>query len=185
MVEQYAKQAEEKMKKSLSMLNAELAKIRTGRAHPSIFDHIVVDYYGNKAPLNQVCNITIEGTSTLALNVWEKHMIEEIEKVITNADLGLNPAVNGNIMHIKMPPLTEERRKELVKVTRQHGEAAKVAIRNIRRDNNQHVKHALKNKEISQDEDRSIEEVIQKVTDTFITNIDKMLADKEKELMAV
>ena len=177
--------AEARMSKSMSVFSAELSRIRTGRAHPGLLDHITVEYYGNKTLLNQLCNIVIEDVATLRLQVWEKDLVDNIEKAIINSDLGLNPAVSGTVVRIPIPPLSEERRKDLVKVVRQHGEATKVSVRNIRRDLNQQVKSALKEKKISKDEEKNAEVLMQKVTDRFIADIDALLADKEKDLMAV
>ena len=179
------KKISSKMKKSIFALKSELSKIRTGRAHPSLLDHITVEHYGSKVPLSQVANITIEDTSTLLLNVWEKHSVENIEKAIANADLGLNPAVSGVVVRIPIPSLTEDRRKDLIKVVRQHGEMAKISLRNIRRDANQHIKDALKAKEISQDQEKTDEKRVQNLTDQYISEIDEVLAEKEKELMVV
>ena len=175
----------DRMEKSITAMNSEIAKIRTGRAHPSLLDHVKVEYYGNKVPLDQTASITAEDAKTLMLNVWEKPMVELIEKAIADAGLGLNPAVNGTVIHVPVPPLTEERRKEMVKLVRHHGEAAKVSIRNIRRDINQHIKDALKAKDISQDQEKAQERQVQKLTDDYIARIDSVIADKEKELMGV
>ena len=179
------KQAEEKMEKTIDALKTELSRVRTGRAHPALLDCIQVNYYGNLTPLNQVCNIKIQDAATLSLQVWEKNAVEAIEKAIIDSGLGLNPAVSGTLMRIPVPPLSEERRKDLVKAVHQQGESAKVAIRNIRRDLNQKAKNTLKQKEISQDEEKGREAVIQKVTDSFINKVDAVLKDKEQELMTV
>ncbi len=179
------KQAEVRMKKSVAALKSELAKIRTGRAHPSLLDHVTVEYYGAKVPLDQVSSIVTEDATTLVLNVWEKQSVEAIEKAIANADLGLNPAVSGTVVRVPVPPLTEERRKDLVKVVRQHGETTKVSIRNIRRDANQRAKDGLKAKEISEDQEKESEKKTQKLTDQYIAEVDAVLAAKEKDLMAI
>ena len=174
-----------RMEKSIAAMNGEIAKIRTGRAHPSLLDHVRVEYYGNRVPLDQTASITAEDAKTLVLNVWEKQMVEPVEKAIADAGLGLNPAVSGTVVRVPVPPLTEERRKEMVKLVRHHGEAAKVSIRNIRRDVNQHIKDALKAGEISQDQEKAQERRVQKLTDDHVARIDAVIADKEKELMSV
>ena len=185
MIDDIVKQAAGKMQKSIAAMKSELAKIRTGRAHPSLLDHLAVEYYGSKVPLEQVSSIVVEDATTLSLNVWEKALVEMVEKVIADADLGLNPAVSGTVIRVPVPPLTEERRRDLVKVVRKHSEATKVSIRNIRRDANQHIKDALKAKELSQDQEKAGERQVQKVTDDYIAQVDAVLADKEKDLMAV
>ena len=166
-------------------LHTELTKIRTGRAHPSLLDQIHVDYYGTGTPIKQVANVTVEDSRTLVVTPWEKDMVAKVEKAIMGSDLGLNPATAGTVIRIPMPPLTEERRKDLVKVVRHEAEQARVAIRNIRRDANSDFKDLLKEKEISEDEERKAEENVQKLTDTYVGKIDKVLADKEAELMEV
>ena len=185
MIDKVEKQAESRMKKSIAALRSEFAKIRTGRAHPTLLDHLRVKFYGAEVPLDQVSSITVEGATTLVLNVWEKQSVEAVEKAIAGANLGLNPAVSGTVVRVPMPSLTEERRRSLVKVVRQHGEAARVSIRNIRRDMNQHLKDAFKAKEISQDEEKVGERNVQKLTDSYIAEIDAVLADKEEDLMTV
>ena len=177
--------AETRMGKSVESLKSELVKIRTGRAHPSLLDQIVVDYYGTDTPINQVANVTVEDSRTLAVAPWEKQMVAIVEKAILNSGLGLNPSTAGNLIRIPMPPLTEERRKELVKVVKGEAESGKVAVRNIRRDANSDFKNLLKEKEISEDESHYAEDKIQKLTDSFIVKIDEVLAVKEKELMEV
>ena len=174
-----------KMRKSIDSLIADLTKIRTGRAHPSLLDHITVDYYGAKTPINQISSITAEDARTLSLKVWEKESIATIEKAIINANLGLNPVVKGNIIRVPMPQLNEERRKELNKIVRQYGETAKIAIRNIRRDINQHLKKQTKAKEMSQDEEQALHSKIEKLTAEHVEQIDHLLQQKEKELMEV
>jgi len=177
--------AEARMGKSVDSLRNELVKIRTGRAHPSLLDQIVVDYYGTDTPINQVANVTVEDSRTLAVAPWEKQMVAVVEKAILNSGLGLNPSTAGNLIRIPMPPLTEERRRELVKVVKNEGENAKIAIRNIRRDANSDFKDLLKEKEISEDESRQAEDMIQKHTDKYVKSIDEVIAVKEKELMEI
>jgi ribosome recycling factor len=177
--------AETRMGKSVDSLRSELVKIRTGRAHPSLLDQIVVDYYGTDTPINQVANVTVEDSRTLAVAPWEKQMVAVVEKAIINSGLGLNPATTGNLIRIPMPPLTEERRRELVKVVKGDGESAKIAVRNIRRDANGDFKDLLKEKEISEDESRDGEDSIQKLTDRFVASVDEVVAVKEKELMEI
>lgn len=185
MIDEIIKDAEVRMGKSIESLQTELTKIRTGRAHPSLLDQIQVDYYGANTPINQVANVTVEDSRTLVVTPWEKDMVAKVEKAIMGSDLGLNPATAGTVIRIPMPPLTEERRKDLVKVVRHEAEQARVAIRNIRRDANSDFKDLLKEKEISEDEERKAGENIQKLTDTYVGKIDKVLADKEAELMEV
>ena len=176
---------ENRMQKSLQSLDIELGKIRTGRANPSLLDHIEVEYYGSMVPLSQAANITVSDFRSLTIQVWEKAMVAKIEKAILTSDLGLTPTTAGQTLHINLPPLTEERRKELVKIVNKEGEAAKVAVRNIRRDANTELSKLLKDKEISEDEQKKAENEIQKLTDKFVALVDKALADKEKELMEV
>ncbi len=185
MIDELKKEASQKMTKSMESLSNNLSKIRTGRAHPSILDTITVEYYGQEVPLNQVANIKIEDAKTLQLNVWEKNMIKEVEKSIISSDLGLNPAVSGNLIRIPLPPLTEERRKELVKLVKQEGENCKVSVRNIRRDANSKLKQLLKEKSISEDDEKRSEEGIQKLTDSNIKQIDERIIEKEKDLMQI
>lgn len=177
--------AETRMGKSVDSLRADLVKIRTGRAHPSLLDQIVVDYYGTDSPISQVANVTVEDSRTLAVAPWEKQMVPVIEKAIMNSGLGLNPSTAGNLIRIPMPPLTEERRRELVKVVKNDGENTKIAVRNIRRDANSDFKELLKEKEISEDECRQAEDKVQKITDKYILSVDEVIAVKEKELMEV
>ena len=185
MIDEIIKDAEVRMGKSIDSLHTEFSKIRTGRAHPSLLDQIQVDYYGSATPINQVANVTIEDSRTLVVTPWEKDMVAKVEKAIMGSDLGLNPATAGTVIRIPMPPLTEERRRDLVKVVKHEAEQGRVAIRNIRRDANSDFKDLLKEKEISEDEERKAEENIQKLTDTYVAKIDKVLADKEAELMEV
>jgi ribosome recycling factor len=184
-IEEILADAESRMGKSVDSLRTELTKIRTGRAHPSLLDQISVDYYGTETPVNQVANVTVEDSRTLAVAPWEKQMVAVVEKAIINSGLGLNPATAGNLIRIPMPPLTEERRRELVKVVKGEGEGAKVAIRNIRRDANSDFKDLLKEKEISEDACRESEDTVQKLTDKFVANVDEVIAVKEKELMEI
>ena len=177
--------AETRMGKSVDSLRADLVKIRTGRAHPSLLDQIVVDYYGTDSPISQVANVTVEDSRTLAVAPWEKQMVPVIEKAIMNSGLGLNPSTAGNLIRIPMPPLTEERRRELVKVVKNDGENTKIAVRNIRRDANSDFKELLKEKEISEDECRQAEDKVQKITDKYVLSVDEVIAVKEKELMEV
>ena len=185
MIADIKKSADEKMKKSLEALRADFGKVRTGRAHAGILDHIKVDYYGTMMPINQVANISVVDAHTLGVQPWEKPMVAKVEKAIRDGDLGLNPASMGDLIRVPMPPLTEERRKELVKLVRSEAENGKVAVRNIRRDAIAHLKELVKNKEVSEDEERRAEDDIQKLTDKHIAEIDKATADKEKDLMAV
>lgn len=185
MIEDIKKDADERMGKSVESLKSEFKKIRTGRAHPSLLDHIVVDYYGSDTPLNQVANINAEDSRTLTVVPWEKSMVSAIEKAIMNSDLGLNPATAGEVIRVPMPPLTEERRRDLVKVVRSEAEGARVAVRNIRRDANSDLKELQKEKEISEDDERRATDLVQKLTDSHIADIEKILAEKEKELMEV
>jgi ribosome recycling factor len=174
-----------RMEKSLDVLKTDLQKIRTGRAHPSILEHIEVDYYGSMTPLTQVANVTAVDARTLSVVPWEKTMNAVVEKVIRESDLGLNPASVGDQIRVPMPALTEERRKDLVKVVRREAESAKVAIRNIRRDSNGTLKSLLKEKEISEDDERRSQDEVQKITDKFIVEVDAALASKEKDLLDV
>ena len=185
MIDEILEDAESRMGKSVEALRNELAKIRTGRAHPSLLDQVTVDYYGAQTPISQVANVTVEDSRTLAVAPWEKQMVPVVEKAILNSDLGLNPSTAGNLIRIPMPPLTEERRRDLVKVVKAEGESAKVAIRNIRRDANSDFKSLLKEKDISEDECRQAEDRVQKLTDKFVASVDEVIAGKEKELMEV
>lgn len=185
MIEEITQDAAERMQKSVDSLAGELQRVRTGRAHPSLLEHIQVDYYGTMTPLKQVANITVDDARTLSVAPWEKPMVQVIEKAIMESDLGLNPMTAGTLMRIPLPPLTEERRREMVKLVKNTGEGAKVAVRNIRRDANGDFKELLKEKEITEDEERGAQDSIQKLTDTFVGKIDAALAVKEKELMEV
>lgn len=179
------KSAEQKMQKSIESLRAGLAKIRTGRAHAGLLDHIHVDYYGSMVPIGQVANVTVQDARTIAVQPWEKKMVHVVDKAIRESDLGLNPSTSGDLIRVPMPPLSEERRRELTKVVRHEGEQAKVAVRNLRRDANEHLKKLLKDKEISEDDERRAQEEVQKLTDRFVAEIDRMLAVKEQEIMTV
>ncbi len=183
MIKETIKDAGVRMGKSVESLKQSLVKVRTGRAHPSLLDHLVVDYYGSEVPISQVANINVEDARTLIISPWEKQMVQPIEKAIMKSDLGLNPATAGTVIRIPMPPLTEETRRTLVKVVRQDGEAAKVAIRNIRRDANGDFKSLLKEKEISEDEERDAQDEIQQLTDKYVREVDKVLEEKEADLM--
>ncbi len=185
MISDIKKSAEEKMRKSIEALKTEFSKVRTGRAHAGILDHVKVDYYGSLVPVSQVANVSVLDPHTLGVTPWEKKMGPAIEKAIRDSDLGLNPASVGDLVRVPIPAMTEERRRELVKVVRGEAEAAKVAVRNIRRDAIAHLKELLKNHEIGEDEERRAQEEVQKMTDRHIADIDKLLADKEKDLMAV
>jgi len=179
------KSADQKMHKTLDTLKADLGKIRTGRAHTGILDHIQVDYYGNATPLNQVANVSLIDARTIGVTPWEKKMVAVIDKAIREADLGLNPATMGEMVRVPMPALTEERRRDLTKVVKGEAENARVAVRNIRRDANTALKDLLKSKAVSEDDERRAQEDIQKLTDRYIAEIDKALAAKEADLMAV
>ena len=174
-----------RMNKSLESLRHELAKISTGRAHPSLLEHVHVDYYGSDVPIGQAASVAVEDARTLSVTPWDKTMVKVIEKAILTSDLGLNPNTAGQVIRIPLPPLTEERRVELTKVVHHEGENAKVAIRNIRRDANHHIKELLKNKDISEDEDRKAEIEIQDVTNLAVSKVDDIVAEKEKELLEI
>ena len=177
--------AEQRMNKSVDALKLELGSIRTGRAHTSLLEHIKVSYYGSDVPLNQVANITVQDARTLSISAWDKKAVPGIEKAILNSDLGLNPVIAGEVIRVPLPPLNEERRKELIKVVRAEGEKAKVAIRNIRRDAIHAFKEMIKDKTIAQDEERRSEEKVQKMTDAHIAMVDKILEAKEAEIKEV
>ncbi|MFW6021838.1 MAG: ribosome recycling factor [Guyparkeria sp.] len=185
MIDDVVKDARTRMNKSIEALKGELSKIRTGRAHVSVLDHIHVEYYGSDVPLSQVAKLSAEDARTLTVTPWEKDMVGKIEKAIMTSDLGLNPATAGTVIRVPMPPLTEERRRELGKVVRHEGENAKIAIRNIRRDANNDLKGFLKEKEISEDEERRGQDIVQKLTDERVAEVDQIVAEKEKELMEV
>jgi ribosome recycling factor len=179
------KSTEDKMKKSVEALKHDLAKIRTGRAHTGLLDHIQVDYYGSMVPLSQVANVGLGDARTITVQPWEKKLVPVVEKAIRESDLGLNPATMGDLIRVPMPALTEERRKELTKVVKHEGENAKVAVRNLRRDANNHLKELLKKKLVSEDEERKAQDDVQKLTDRNIADIDKLIVEKEKEILTV
>ncbi len=185
MINEIQSDADTRMGKTIDSLKQDLMKVRTGRAHTSLLDSISVDYYGNETPLNQVANISILDARTLSVQVWEKQMTPLVEKAILKSDLGLNPATNGELIRIPLPPLTEETRKNLIKVVRGEGENAKVAIRNIRRDANNSLKELEKEKEISEDDEHRGQDAIQKLTDAHVKEVDQILAIKEKDLMEI
>ena len=185
MISELKKTVEQKMSKSLDTLKTNFGKVRTGRAHTGILDHVMVPYYGNPTLLTQVANVTLMDARTIGVQPWEKNMVGPVEKAIRDADLGLNPSTNGDVIRVPMPMLTEERRKDLIKVVRTESEGAKVAVRNIRRDANEQLKKSLKDKEVSEDEERRAQDEVQKMTDRFVIEIDKALQAKEADLMAV
>jgi len=185
MIDDIKTDAATRMGKSVESLRHGLAKIRTGRAHPSLLDHLVVPYYGSDVPIKQVANITAEDTRTLAVTPWEKGMVPVVEKAIMQSDLGLNPNTAGMVIRVPMPPLTEERRRDLIKVARHEAEQARVAIRNIRRDANHGLKEAAKEKMITEDEEHRGEEMVQKLTDRHIENVDAVLVEKAEDLLAI
>ena len=185
MINDLKKSAEQKMHKTVETLRHDYQKVRTGRAHTGLLDHIRVDYYGSMMPINQVANVTLGDAHTIAVQPWEKKMVQVVEKAIRDSDLGLNPATSGDVIRVPMPALTEERRKELIKVVRHEAENARVAVRNIRRDTNEHLKKLLKEHKVSEDEERHAQTDVQKLTDRYIAEIDKVLQGKEADLMAV
>lgn len=182
MIDEKRRSAEARMKKSIEALKQELTKLRTGRAHTSLLDHITVDYYGSQMPLNQVASVTVPDARTLMIQPWEKNMVGPIEKAIMTSDLGLTPTTAGTNIRVPLPPLTEERRRDLIKVVKNEGEGARVAIRNIRRDANNELKALLKDKAITEDEERRAQDDIQKLTDRHVAEVDQVLAAKEAEL---
>ena len=185
MLDDVRKTAELKMQKSLESLKTDLTKIRTGRAHTGLLDHVMVEYYGSMVAVNQVASVNLGDARTLNVQPYEKNMVGKVEKAIRDSDLGLNPATNGDMIRVPMPMLTEERRKEMTKIVRTEGENAKVAIRNVRRDANDALKKLTKDKEISEDDERRMQDEVQKLTDKFVMEVDKLLQAKEAELMAV
>lgn len=185
MLQEIKKDAAARMAKSVDALRQELKKLRTGRAHTSLLDHITVEYYGSEVPLNQVANVGIEDSRTLTITPWERTMVQVVEKAIMTSDLGLTPTTAGTVIRVPLPPLTEERRRDLVKVVRHEGENAKVAVRNIRRDALHQVKELLKEKDITEDEERRAQDEIQQLTDRHVAQIDKVLEEKEQELLEV
>ena len=184
-VSELEQNADQKMQKSIESLKNDLSKVRTGRAHPSLLDQVHVDYYGSPTPLSQVANLTLIDARTIGVQPWEKNMIAPVEKAIRESDLGLNPASMGDLIRVPMPALTEERRKELVKVVKHEGENAKIAVRNIRRDANEHLKKMLKDKDISEDDERRAQDDVQKMTDKFVAEVDKLVTQKEADIMTV
>ena len=185
MINDIKEDAKTRMGKSIESLRQELSKLRTGRAHTSLLDHIRVKYYGSEVPINQVANVSVQDSRTLGVTPWEKNMVPEVEKAIRNSDLGLNPVTTGNLIRVPLPALTEERRKDMIRVVRHEAESARVAVRNIRRDAIHSVKDLLKEKEISEDEERRAEEDLQKITDKYVAEVDKLLGAKEADLMEV
>jgi len=184
-LEEIKKDAADRMAKSVASLRQELTKIRTGRAHTSLLDHLTVEYYGSQVPLNQVSNVGVEDSRTLTVTPWEKEMVAVIEKAIMGSDLGLNPQSAGTVIRVPLPPLTEERRKDMIRVVRHEAEGGRIAIRNIRRDAIHDVKELMKEKMIGEDDEHRAEDEVQTITDKFIAQIDKELAEKESELMEV
>ena len=185
MIDDIKKDAAGRMAKTVEALGHELAKIRTGRAHPSLLDHVMVSYYGSDMPIKQVANVTVEDARTLAITPWERNMVQAVEKAILQSDLGLNPNTAGTVIRVPMPALTEERRRDLIKVARHEAEQARVAVRNIRRDANSELKDAVKEKMISEDDERRGQEIVQKLTDQYVKEVDQVLAAKETDLMAI
>ena len=185
MISDVRQSAEQKMTRSIETLKADLAKVRTGRAHTGLLDHIHVDYYGTSMPLSQVANVTLADPRTIGVTPWEKKMIPVVEKAIRDSDLGLNPATSGDMIRVPMPALTEERRKDLIKVVHKEAEAAKVAVRNVRRDANEQLKRLLKDKQCSEDDERRAHDDLQKLTDRFVADVDRLLHAKEADLMAI
>ncbi|MDE1184061.1 ribosome recycling factor [Paraburkholderia sp.] len=179
------KSVDQKMQRSIEAFKTDLSKIRTGRAHTGLLDHVQVDYYGSPVPISQVANMTLIDARTIGVQPWEKKMVPVVEKAIRDSDLGLNPATQGDVIRVPMPALTEERRRELTKVARGEAESAKIAVRNLRRDANEQLKKLVKDKEISEDDERRAVDDVQKLTDKFVTEIDKMVTTKEAEIMTV
>ncbi len=185
MIDDIQKDVGTRMAKCVESLKGELTKVRTGRAHPSLLDHLKVSYYGTPTPLNQVANVNVEDARTLSIQPWEQTMVKAVEKAIMESDLGLNPNTAGTVIRVPMPPLTEERRRDLVKVVRGEAEQARVAVRNVRRDGNNDLKGLVKEKLISEDDERRGQELVQKLTDQYVKEIDGVLAQKEEDLMAI
>jgi len=185
MIPELKKNTEQKMQKSLESLKNDLGKVRTGRAHAGLLDHVMVDYYGNPTPIPQVANVNLIDARTIGVQPWEKTMIAKVEKAIRDCDMGLNPATMGDVVRVPMPMLTEERRKDMIKIVRGEAENARVAIRNLRRDANTALKDALKAKTIPEDDERRAQDDVQKLTDKHIAEVDKLLAQKEQDLMQV
>jgi ribosome recycling factor len=185
MIDDIKKDATDRMRKTVDALTHELAKVRTGRAHPSLLDHVTVSYYGSEMPIKQVANVAVEDARTLAVTPWEKSMVGPVEKAIMQSDLGLNPSTAGSVIRVPLPPLTEERRRDLIRVVRNEAEQGRVAIRNVRRDANQSLKEAVKEKMISEDDERRGQDVVQKLTDQYIKKVDEVLEEKEQDLLAI
>lgn len=185
MIEEILEDAAERMQKSIVALKTEMSKIRTGRAHPSLLDHVMVEYYGSEVPLSQVANVRVEDSRTLMVSPWEKNMVAKVEKAIMCSNLGLNPNTAGMVMRIPLPPLTEERRRDLVRIVKHEAEKGKVAVRNIRRDANSDFKELLKEKDVSEDDEHRAQDRVQKLTDDAVKDIERVLAEKEKELMEI
>ncbi len=185
MIADIKKSAEQKMKKTLEALKTDFGKIRTGRAHTGLLDHVLVDYYGTPTPVSGVANVTLLDARTIGVTPWDKKMAAAVEKAIRDSDLGLNPATTGDIVRVPMPALTEERRRDLAKVVHREAENARIAVRNIRRDANHHLKEMLRQKQVAEDEERRAQDEVQKLTDRFIAEIDKAMAAKEADLVAV
>ena len=185
MIDDIKKDAAVRMAKTVDALGHELAKIRTGRAHPSLLDHVMVSYYGSDMPIKQVANVTVEDARTLAITPWERNMVQAVEKAIMQSDLGLNPNTAGTVIRVPMPALTEERRRDLIKVARNEAEQARVAVRNVRRDANSSLKDLVKEKMISEDDERRGQDIVQKLTDQYVKEVDQVLEQKETDLMAI
>jgi ribosome recycling factor len=185
MIDDIKKDAAERMGKSAESLSHELAKIRTGRAHPSLLDHVKVSYYGSDVPISQVASVAVEDARTLTVTPWDRNMVPVVEKAIIQSDLGINPNTAGTVIRVPMPPLTEERRRDLQKIARAEAEQARVAVRNIRRDANQQLKELVKEKLISEDDERRGEEIVQKLTDQYVKEVDRILEEKEADLMSI
>ena len=185
MISDVKKSAEQKMKKTLETLKADFGKIRTGRAHTGLLDHVLIDYYGTPTPLNGVANVTLLDARTIGVTPWEKKMVSAVEKAIRESDLGLNPAALGDTVRVPMPALTEERRKELIKVVHREAENARIALRNVRRDANNHLKELLKQKKVAEDEERRAQDEVQKLTDRYVSEVDKAMAAKEADLIVI
>ncbi|MDO8597912.1 MAG: ribosome recycling factor [Sulfuricaulis sp.] len=185
MISDVKKSAEQKMQKTLETLKVDFGKIRTGRAHTGLLDHVLVDYYGTPTPLNGVANVTLLDARTIGVTPWEKKMVSAVEKAIRESDLGLNPATVGDTVRVPMPALTEERRKELIKVVHREAENARIAVRNVRRDANNHLKELLRQKKVAEDEERRAQDEVQKLTDRYVSEVDKAMAAKEADLIVV
>jgi ribosome recycling factor len=185
MIDDILKDAEDRMQKSIESMRGDMAKIRTGRASSALIDHLTVDYYGTPTPINQVANVSVQDARTLAVQPWEKNMVAVVERAIMEANLGFNPVTNGDLIRIPMPPLTEERRKEMVKIAAGEGENGKIAVRNIRRDANSDFKSLLKDKDISEDDDKQAQDQVQKLTDKYVSLIDEIVKDKEVDILQV